>query len=83
MTHEEIVKYLNPACENILGPLRSPYVSYDDADKLDLLLGLNYWSAHDPYQTLPEEIKQLYIKLAGPHGKTVLKAWRILKGLDK
>jgi hypothetical protein len=79
MTLEEIEKYLNPACVRIIG-LKMPYVTCGDADKLDDLLGLDYWSCHRT--PMPEEIKQLYIKLAGPHGKTVLKAWRILKGLE-
>lgn len=60
-------------------------------------LGLNYWSELDnalgvdeyrvgrpfSHEPLPQDLKKLLVMLAGPHGKTILKAYRIQKGLEK
>ncbi len=85
MTHQELRDYLIPACKKVIKDY-SPYVSVVDAEELDRLLGLKTYHDYclnDGRKPLPEEVRQLYIKLAGPHGRTILKAWRILKGLDR
>ncbi len=86
MTSEELGKYYIPAIKMVV-PSYNSYATVADAEELDRLLGTSIyqeWVANRPGRhPLPEELKQLYIKLSGPHGRTVLKAWRILKGLDR
>ena len=41
MTYEEIEQYLVPACKQALSPLKFSFVSVEDGQKLDKLLGLD------------------------------------------
>lgn len=59
---------------------------WDQMKELDKALGITEY--HDFYRSrqeddtpLPEELKKLLLMLAGPHGKTILKVYRIRKGL--
>lgn len=76
MTLREVTDYLMPALRGL-----GMECTVDASDRLDVLLGF------DPYQSyqhieLTEEHKNLYRALAGPHAHTVLKMWRIKKGLE-
>jgi len=74
MTLDEINKYLVPACERVL-ECKWGYVSVADAEKLDDLLGIKAYHDYSydiSREPLAEELRSLYVKLAGPHGKTLL-----------
>lgn len=54
---------------------------------LDRLLGVNEfkrwsWVSLEDETPMPEQLKEVVRKLAGPHGRTILKAYRIKRGLE-
>lgn len=82
MTGDEVDKYLIPALSNLFT---------EDSSKvgftLDDLLGLDVYNNYvvsNKSEEIPltDEQKELFIKLAGPYGQVVLKAYRIQKGLE-
>lgn len=80
MTFDECTKLLSPALLNLFGEN-----TVGKANKLDSLLGVTHYAdfcARNNAPPLPDEIRNLYIALAGPHAKTVLKIWQIRKGLN-
>lgn len=87
MLPREILQYWQPAALNLYradNPMMDLSTMYN---KLDEVLGVNLYRtayiAHpDPREALPEEMKHLLTALAGPHGKTILRAYRIQKGLE-
>ena len=84
MTMEEITDLLNPACKVAIDCLHQSYVCVGDARKLDDLIGIPAYHDYELGDRNPisDELKSLYQKLAGPHGKAILKAYRIQKGLE-
>jgi hypothetical protein len=80
MTLSEVKEYLIPAL-NGLGMEETVYY----AEQLDDLLGItayrNYAQGRIKTYLTPEQ-RNLYRALAGPHAHTVLKMWRIRKGLE-
>lgn len=95
MTENELTEYYIPALEkclniNLKNIKRVKYLG-EQSDVLlhfDKLLGITEYEKYRSTtasldEPLPEPLKELLIKLAGPHGKTILKAYRIKKGLEK
>lgn len=83
MTGDEIVKYLNPA---IIRILNAEYATITGAIALEKLLGItdysDYYNGIVNREPMSEELKKLLVMLASPHGKTILKMYRIRKGLE-
>lgn len=83
MTYDEVHEYLTPAMRGL-----GIENTISEGLRLDQELGIDaygnyYHSEYDrDYKTLTPELKNLYRALAGPHGRTVLKMWRIKKGLE-
>ncbi len=76
MNHGDIHKYLSPALINLGYNLR-----ISDADELEKLLGKREYKDYPRIETpIDEEYKQLLIALAGPHGRTILKAIQARRG---
>lgn len=79
MTTSEYETYWIPALDAL--KLRG------SAFELDTLLGIGeftVWYDRMPSEDTPmsDELKELLKKLAGPHGKALLRAYRIRKGLQ-
>lgn len=54
----------------------------------DDLLGIRLWSNYKGTlsalrEPLPDEWREFFLKLCSPHGKTILKMYRIKRGLNK
>jgi hypothetical protein len=92
VTVNECEKYWHPAAKNVCNEpsVRSPNASrLTRGFRLDTALGVRIY--HEYIHTvdtgsdepLSYEWKKLLTSLAGPHGKTILKIYRIQKGLDK
>lgn len=84
MTVSDLYNYYVPASRSLFG--YNPVMSVSLA-LLDQALGIAAYATYMRTEyvndsPLDEEIRQLLIKLAGPHGKTILKAYRIRKGLE-
>lgn len=83
----EVIKYWLPAVGNLLDK-PSNHVLVSDCHELDQLLGVDFYrkfkTAHDLKEApvMNAKLKRLLTALAGPHGKTLLKAYRIKKGLE-
>lgn len=84
MTFNDIREYLTPALHGL-----GMESTVNGGRQLDILLGLdeyeNYQSSMVDYavpRKLTLELQNLYRALAGPHAHTVLKMWRIKKGLE-
>lgn len=78
MTSQELIDYWIPACMG-LGVA---------ASRLDGALGIDEYVKYTSSTAINDrhmssELRILLIKLAGPHGKTILRAFRIRKGLEK
>ncbi len=93
MNAKDYANYWVPACKNLfdermyrLGDGQEEIYSW--ASQLETALGIGnltaYWqrTAREDYP-MSTELRELLTKLAGPHGKTVLKTYRIQKGLEK
>lgn len=81
MNRKDVEKYWIPACARLLSE------EMYDKHKLDELLGINEYGrymnrAHAEDYPMSESLQQLLRSLAGPHGKTLLKVYRIKKGLE-
>ncbi len=83
MTLDELRKYLLPALRG-LGLQETIF----NAEKLDEMLSVDWYKNYHHSKkgeippSLSEEAKTLYRGLAGPHAQTILKAYRIRKGLE-
>lgn len=82
MTCEEIIELLVPALQG-LG--RASTVG--QAKLLDQETGVDYYHQYSMSRSiehvpLPEDYANLLRQLAGPHAHTILKAYRIKKGLE-
>lgn len=90
MTSEEFRIYWLPAYFNLkeIGCLqeadRDTGAFGANGTAMDKLLGVTQWEAFgDVLQdNMPDDLKKLLSMLAGPHGKTILKAYRIRRGLE-
>jgi hypothetical protein len=85
MTSEEVKKYFWPAVRNILGSTESlPQSSIDDFDRKYTKGEMHLWAHRVTPMDYPmsEELKNLLIKLASPHGPVLAKMYRIQKGLE-
>lgn len=87
MTSWDIRNYWRPAAIALFG------LSFDSAENeaklyhLDEMLGIKEYSKYmrrPVTQDYPmsDELKNLLMLLVGPHGKTILKVYRIKKGLE-
>jgi len=85
----EEIKLWFAATENLYGSKGSQNGDgWSNCLKLDQELGLaeyqHFWvNPHAKDIPLPQDLKKLLVMLAGPHGKSILKAYRIQKGLEK
>jgi hypothetical protein len=80
MNHEEVTIFLIPALKGL-----GKQVCVQEAEHLDSALGVAHYRNY--YLNLnkepaPEEYINLLRQLAGPHAHTILKAYRIKKGLE-
>lgn len=79
MTPDDFHGYWAPACRALAD---TPLADFAGSKLIAEVLGLEY--PHSGYwQEIPltEEMKGLLCALAGPHGQTLLKVYRIRKGL--
>lgn len=79
MTTEELTDYWIPACMGL---------GWVAPSRLDGALGIDEYAKFMANTAINDrhmssELRILLIKLAGPHGKTILRAFRIRKGLEK
>lgn len=82
MNLNDCSEYWYPACKNLFGSS-----TIATAKQLDRALGSAIFSEYLPRPLvedfpLNDEMKMLLTKLAGPHGKTLLRAYRARKGLE-
>lgn len=82
MTYDDVIELLVPALQG-LG--RASTVG--QAKLLDQETGVDYYHQYSTLQPmrhvpLPEDYANLLRQLAGPHAHTILKAYRIKKGLE-
>lgn len=98
MNSKDLDRYFGPAVKNLFedhnAKLHDWNTDYGRGSagwpafvRLDILLGSTeyrdyYKNPHDLDQPISEEFKILLQALAGPHGKTILKAYRIKRGLE-
>lgn len=82
----ELLQYCIPALETVVG---TTDLSEDILAVMDDQLGLQgkETSIHCLCHTedtpdMTEELKRLLVMLAGPHGNTILKAYRVQRGLE-
>lgn len=85
MNMDDSSDYWWPAAEALIPVLKKP--SYNQAEMLDDLLGVTMFADYCKRRSeedfpLSEEWKVLLTALAGPYGQTILKAYRIKKGLE-
>lgn len=88
MNEHDALKYWQPALLNLFGPVdnNDRKEVYHHFRKLDKALVV---SIHADYCSrlrsedfpLSDDMRELLIKLAGPHGKVILKAYQIKKGI--
>jgi hypothetical protein len=96
MTYDELFEYWMPVANKFF-PKGAEISGLDGLhghipyQAVDRLLGIDeytYGYYHASQRTKPstpisQELKQLLVALAGPHGDTILKIYRIQKGLDE
>lgn len=87
MNQKDRIIYYTPAAWNLFDDTASQY-NASSHYALDEALGYPYYDEyckrrHEDDFPLDDDMRELLIKLAGPHGKTILKMYRIKKGLDK
>jgi hypothetical protein len=77
---EDYLEYWAPAVDNLFpGSWVYPAnTSVDKSKRLATALGIEYPLGN---HRLDDGLRELLIKLKGPHGKTILKMYRIQKGL--
>lgn len=89
MIRSDINQYYAPACKNLFGDFDVDDLATRQSlyKKLDAAIGvIEYYSwcftpeFHD--MPLSNDLKWLLTNLAGPHGKTILKMYRIKIGLE-
>lgn len=89
MNAEDFMVYYRPAAERIMDRVFTPN-SLDDAlehfSDFDALLGIDYFKQYAKRHSaddfpIPQPMRELLTALAGPHGKTILKAYWAKKGL--
>lgn len=85
----DLTEYWKPAAQNLsrLGALYPSYNSWGLYSKLGDALGIKEYDdflgrANHLDFPISDELKQLLIMLTGPHAVTILKAYRIQKGLE-
>ena len=89
MTTDDFVQYWKPACVNLIKLGIISGNQYTGGRPLDTLLGVDEYRQWFPTSSLhgtdplPDELKNVCRYLQGPHAVTILKAFRIRKGLDK
>lgn len=82
MNRDNLHEYWIPACENLFKNTNT-----SGKHHLDSALGTNEYEKYlqrrdsQDYE-MCEELKHLLAMLAGPHGHTVLKIYRLRKGLE-
>jgi hypothetical protein len=88
MNLDDFVNYWEPACENLFG--ERPDTSIEENikyyRKLDSALGTEtykrFWNRSMQKDfPMEENLKNLLVKLAGPHGKALLRAYQIQHGV--
>lgn len=83
MIFREVTTLLVPACKNLGFMNKQGLVSMAHAEYLDKVLGINVYrdfvanSGTREGEPLSEELVQLFKSLAGPHGRTILRAYQI------
>lgn len=82
MTYVEVLELLVPALQGL-----GRASTVDQAKLLDQETGVDYYHQYTTLRTmqhvpLPEDYANLLRQLAGPHAHTILKAYRIKKGLE-
>ena len=89
MRSKEVADFWIPAMERIFSTGSNFWRTVDNAHQLDRALGVmdyhDFWISKLPDEDKPllsEDLKRVLIMLAGPHSKSVLKAYRIVKGLE-
>ena len=86
---EDFLRYALPAMDKHAETDPTGWVDYSNRGRYFFnLLGLNFtfaaWVKNPTnVQPMPDDLKKLLIALAGPHGDTVLKVYRIQHGLEK
>lgn len=87
MNYEDLTYFYEAAINTMdeIPPTISPS-GWNQMKELDKALGVTeyrdyYNRSADKDTPMDEELKKLLVMLAGPHGKTILKAYRIRKGL--
>ena len=89
MRTEDVTNFWIPAMEALFKEGDHMWCSSLYAIKLDDLLGVRvyneFWNSKLHFEgraPLSDDLKQVCRMLAGPHAKAVLKAYRIVKGLE-
>lgn len=83
MTLLELYELWLPVCVKLFGG-----ETQEDRKLLDELLGVKefdrYLQNKFHYEDVPmsEDVKSILVMILGPHGETMVKVWRIRKGLD-
>jgi hypothetical protein len=85
MTAEEKLTYWDPAARSIFWKVRGTEAANQALGKTLGLSDYKDWVHRDPEEDFPmsDDLKGLLTLLAGPHGLSILKAYRIKKGLKK
>lgn len=86
MNFEDYDKYWQPARDCFVERTREGHVWKDDltfAAMLDMVDSFKAFTSrpHTADSPMDNDLKQLLMLLAGPHGKTMLKAYQARKGL--
>ena len=89
MNLDDFIKYWIPACTNLFGEHDVGGVGfridfYTKLDRaLDVELYTRFWCrASRRDKPLDENTRNLLVKLAGPHGRTILRAYQIQHGIE-
>lgn len=91
MTSQEAQKYWYPVVHVLYGKIdifTAAETIYSKYHRLDEELGIKEYSKYINRPSaadypMSDELKNLLTLLIGPHGKTILKMYRIKKGLEK
>ena len=90
MTHDDLIKYFRPAAAACFPKIDRNEIGQNGAHyllALDKALGRNMYKLYYTRKfsndgPIRPQTRELLRKLAGPHGKTILKMYRIQKGWE-